>query len=81
MNAHSSALSPRVTEVFSTVKRFSATERLGLARLLLDSLLVDEAKDEADWTKMSLATFEQDWDNPDDAIYDNWRELYNVPAR
>jgi len=81
MDALDSALSPRVTEAFNTVKRFSATERLVLAKLLLDSLLVNEAEDEADWLKMSLSTFEKDWDNPDDTIYDNWRELYGVPAR
>jgi len=74
-------ISPRVTEIFGTIKRFSASERLVLAKLLLDSLIVDEAEDEGDWLKLSLSSFEQDWDNPDDAIYDNWRELYGLPAR
>lgn len=80
MNVLNPALTPRVTKIFSQIKRFSASERLVLAKLLLDSLVVDEAEDEADWLKMSLASFEQDWDNPDDAIYDNWRDLYGVPA-
>ena len=71
-------ISPRVTKVLDTVKLFTAAERLLLAKLLLDSLVVDETEDEADWFKISLSTFEQDWDNPDDAIYDNWRELYGV---
>ena len=74
-------ISPRVTEIFGTIKRFSASGRLVLAKLLLDSLIVDEAEDEGDWLKLSLSSFEQDWDNPDDAIYDNWRELYGLPAR
>jgi len=29
----------------------------------------------------SQAALARDWDNEDDAIYDNWRELYGVPAR
>jgi hypothetical protein len=72
------AITPRVTEALGAVQRFTALERLALAKLLLDSLLMDEATDETDWQKLSLAAFEQEWDNPDDAIYDNWRELYGV---
>jgi len=30
------------------------------------------------WTQLSAAAFNQDWDNPEDAIYDNWRTLYGV---
>jgi len=33
------------------------------------------------YTLMSQATLARDWDNDDDAIYDNWRELYGVPPR
>lgn len=73
--------SPRVSEVLSIIQEFTAGERLILAKLLLDSLISDEAEDDADWQAMSLAAFEKDWDNPDDAIYDNWREAYGVPAR
>jgi hypothetical protein len=29
---------------------------------------------------MGLAAFQEEWDNPEDAIYDNWREHYGVPA-
>lgn len=75
------AISPRVTEVLSVVRRFSTQERLVLAKLLLDSIVTNEGEDEADWHQMSLATFEQDWDNEEDAIYDHWRELYGVPTR
>ena len=73
-------ISSRVTDVLGTVKQLTATERLVLAKLLLDSLVVDEAVDEAAWQQMGLAAFEQEWDNPDDAIYDNWRELNGIPA-
>jgi predicted DNA-binding antitoxin AbrB/MazE fold protein len=38
---------------------------------------VDEASDEG-WRDLGLSRLEAEWDNPEDAIYDNWRELYGV---
>ncbi len=73
-----STVSPRVTDALDRLKGFTPKERLILAKLLLDSLVVNELEDEADWQKMSLTAFEKDWDNPEDAIYDNWRELYGI---
>lgn len=29
-----------------------------------------------EWHTLGLAVFEAGWDNPEDAIYDNWRRLY-----
>ena len=29
----------------------------------------------------SLSAFEKDWDNPEDAVYDDWRDLFGVPAQ
>jgi hypothetical protein len=72
---------PQVAKIFSRAKRLTIVERLALARLLLESVLAGELGDEADWSAMSLDTFQRDWDNPEDAIYDNWRELYGVPTR
>jgi hypothetical protein len=72
---------PQVAEIFSGTKRLTTVERLALAKLLLESVLASELGDEADWSAMSLDTFQRDWDNPEDAIYDNWRELYGVPTR
>ena len=69
-----STISPRVKGVLRSARNFSTTERLLLAKLLLDSLVIDETEDAADWLKLGLAAFEKDWDNPDDAIYDNWRD-------
>jgi hypothetical protein len=74
-------ISPRITEVFSAAKHLTAEERLVLATLLLDSVLANETLDETDWRNLGLTSFENDWDNPDDAIYDNWRELYGVQSR
>lgn len=63
--------SPRVSEVLRIAQKFTAGERLILAKLLLDSLMSDEVEDRMDWQGMGLASFEKDWDNPDDAVYDN----------
>ncbi len=72
---------PRVAEVFNGATQLTTIERLILAQLLLESILVGESSDEADWSAMSLDAFQRDWDNAEDAIYDNWRELYGVSAR
>lgn len=71
----------RVSEVLDTARSWPPQERLLLAKLLLDSLVLDESEDDADWQGLALAPFERDWDNPDDAIYDNWRGLYGVQPR
>lgn len=31
------------------------------------------------WTALAEDSFAKDWDNPQDAAYDNWREIYGVP--
>lgn len=72
---------PRVAEIFKGARQLTPIERLALAKLLLDSVLTGESNEEASWSAMGLDAFQKDWDNPDDAIYDNWRELYDVPAR
>ena len=33
------------------------------------------------WASVAEDSFAKDWDNPQDAIYDNWREIYGVSAR
>ncbi len=81
MGATVEAVPPSVAEIFSKVERLTSTERLTLAKLLLESVLTGEPEKETDWAAMSLSAFQKDWDNAEDAIYDNWRELYGVPAR
>ena len=39
--------------------------------------LVSEPVD-GEWATLSQEAFDRDWDNSDDAVYDNWRELYGV---
>jgi hypothetical protein len=73
-------ISSRVSKVLNVTQQFSSTERLLLAKLLLDSIVAHEIEGDVDWQRLGLAAFEREWDNPDDAIYDNWRELYGVSA-
>jgi hypothetical protein len=70
----------QVSSLFEAARHLQTKDRLVLAKLILDSILDAELASEADWSAMSLAAFEKDWDNPEDAIYDNWREHYGVPA-
>ena len=71
---------PRIAEVLTVANRLTLAERLFVARWLLDSVLAQEIDDEEDWQALSLSAFEKDWDNEEDAIYDDWRTLYGVSA-
>jgi hypothetical protein len=42
--------------------------------------LLDERAERQGWSFLSEASLQRVWDNPEDAAYDNWRELYGVPA-
>jgi hypothetical protein len=39
-----------------------------------------EAQDQ-DWSAGAAMSFAKDWENDEDAIYDNWRQHYHVPER
>ncbi len=71
----------QVAEAFGEARHLTVMERLALAKLLLESVLVSELSEETDWSARGLAAFQKDWDNAEDAIYDNWREQYGVPTR
>ena len=43
--------------------------------------LLDEAGERHGWSFLSESALERIWDNEEDAVYDNWRDLYDVPAR
>jgi hypothetical protein len=34
---------------------------------------------DTEWAEAGMSRLEQEWDNPEDAIYDDWRTLYGVP--
>lgn len=46
----------------------------------LTDLFDDEARRQG-WSLLSESSLQRVWDNEADAAYDNWRELYGVPAR
>ena len=78
MTLHMNNLPNRVNQTWEIVRQLNKQERLLLAKALLDSLVALTADEESDWQNLSLTAFAADWDNPDDAIYDNWREHYNA---
>jgi len=43
--------------------------------------LLDERAERQGWSFLSEAALQRVWDNEEDAVYDNWRELYEVPAQ
>jgi hypothetical protein len=64
----------RISQIFAETQQLATIERLTLAKLLLESVLADEADADADWSAMGLAAFQRDWDNREDAVYDEWKQ-------
>ncbi len=50
-------------------------------KLRTGAFIKEEEAKEQDWGAAALSSFAKDWENEQDAIYDNWREHYHVPAR
>jgi hypothetical protein len=51
-----------------------------LRHKLRTSAAVTEAQgEEQEWGAGAVTSFGKDWDNEQDAIYDNWKERYRVP--
>ena len=38
---------------------------------------VGDTEDER-WRDLGMTRLESEWDNPDDAVYDNWKTLYGL---
>jgi excisionase family DNA binding protein len=56
------------------------TRTTRIRRSELDQML--ERHDDSDaWPKLSEASFAADWDNDKDAVYDDWKTAYGIPAR
>lgn len=75
------AVPSQVDELFEEARRLAVVERLTLAKLLLESVLADDLDADTDWSALGLKAFQRDWDNEEDAIYDNWKEHYGIPTR
>jgi hypothetical protein len=39
------------------------------------------AEEEQAWERLGMSRLEEEWDNPQDAVYDNWRKLYGMDGR
>ena len=71
------------------LSRLAQTQEISEDRIIekaLDILfslteLFDEGSERQCWSFVSEASLHRIWDNEEDASYDNWRELYGVPAR
>lgn len=33
------------------------------------------------WSELGMNRLEEEWDNPTDAVYDNWKALYGTDSR
>lgn len=52
-----------------------------IQRMIEVLLKVEENEEQAahiDWQHLGLAHFAEGWDNPEDAVYDDWRTHYGV---
>jgi hypothetical protein len=41
-------------------------------------IVAAEANSAEGWRELGMKRLEEEWDNPQDAIYDDWRKLYGV---
>ena len=52
-----------------------------LRRRKQEQAIQEAEAQERDWASGAVLSFARDWDNTEDAIYDNWKEHYHVPER
>ena len=45
-----------------------------MVRVKTDSLDLETAE----FSEVGMARLEEEWDNPEDAVYDNWKQLYGL---
>lgn len=66
----------------SQTKALSEEQIIEKALSILFSLseIFDEQSERLGWSFLSEDSLARVWDNEEDAIYDNWRDLYGVPA-
>ncbi|MBC8449859.1 MAG: hypothetical protein H8D78_19165 [Chloroflexi bacterium] len=76
-------LSPESAARLSAVARAQRVSEEEVIRRLISIFLAcagiqAEEVSRREWQALGMAAFERAWDNEEDAIYDNWRELYGV---
>ncbi|MBI3914461.1 MAG: hypothetical protein HY327_09815 [Chloroflexi bacterium] len=67
---------------FAKLRAVSEDEIVAKALDILFNLaeLLDERTEQRGWSFLSEESLEHLWNNDKDAVYDNWRGLYGVPA-
>jgi transcriptional regulator with XRE-family HTH domain len=50
-----------------------------VAQLAIQSII--EGKESRSWQRLAAAAMNELWDNPEDAVYDAWRDIYHPSAR
>ena len=43
--------------------------------VVVDVYSTEDLEDET-WSELGMSRLEEEWDNPEDAIYDDWKKLY-----
>ena len=79
-------LSAECAERLSLLAEVHQTGEDQIVEKALDVLLAltdlfDERTERQGWSFLSEASLQRIWDNDEDAVYDNWRQLYGVPVR
>jgi hypothetical protein len=82
-NIHISADRASYLGRLAQVKALSEDQLIEKALDILFSLadLLDSQVERQGWSFLSEASLQRVWDNAEDAVYDNWRELYALPTR
>ncbi len=79
-------LSPERAYQLSRLARAKAISEDKIVEKALDILfgvtdLLDDQAERRGWSLVAERSLRRVWDNEQDAEYDNWRELYDIPAR
>jgi hypothetical protein len=77
-------LVPHVAEQLKLVARsehLTEDEIVQKALEIFFSLSSAGLVDRQAWTRSSEDAFNRVWDNEQDAVYDNWKDIYGTPAR
>lgn len=78
----SRAQADRLTRL-AEIRALGEDEIIAKALDILFSLtdLFDERGEHRGWSLLSEDALQRVWNNDQDAVYDDWRELYGIPAR
>ena len=74
-------LARRIGVARATVTRWENGTRhpSKVAKVAIQSIV--EGKDLHSWQQVGVAALNELWDNPEDAVYDAWQQLYRPGAR